>query len=110
VVAVSDFLVNDREGMRTLAVLPTIAEDLPEQIREGLARRRLLAAGQPCPCGARPTTFNRAMRRAIEARRRKGLPGPVIHVTIEHEDDCPATDENLAEVAAEHGVDLRWWA
>ncbi len=105
----SDIFAFRQDGLTTVAVVPTITEDLPEQIREGLARRRLLATGQPCPCGARPVQLNRAQRREIEARKRKGLPGRVYRVTVEHEPDCPATDENLNRLAAEHGVTIRRW-
>jgi hypothetical protein len=109
VVAVTDVFAFKRDGLTAVAVVPTISEELPEQIREGLARRRLVATGQPCPCGAQPIRLNRAQRREMEARRRKGLPGPVFRITIKHEDDCPAADENLAALAAEHGITIRRW-
>lgn len=105
----TDVFHGHRDGLSTAAILPTISEDLPAEIREGLARRRLNALGQPCPCGAQPFRLNRQQRREIETRKRRGLPGQVIRVVIEHEDDCPATDENLDALAAKHGVTIRRW-
>lgn len=105
----TDVFHGDRDGLSATTIVPTIGEDLPAPIREGLARRRLVALGKPCPCGAQPYRLNRAQRREIEARKRRGLPGQVIRVTIEHEDDCPATDENLDALAAEHGATIRRW-
>jgi hypothetical protein len=41
------------EGIGTvLAVLPTIPEDAPYKVREGIARRRIAATTGTCPCGA----------------------------------------------------------
>jgi hypothetical protein len=39
-------------GGRALAVLPSIPEDAPFKVREGLARRRITATTGRCPCGA----------------------------------------------------------
>jgi hypothetical protein len=105
---VTDFIKSKVDGLTALAVVPTIDERLPPEIREGIARRRLMATGQACPCGARPIQLSRATRRRIEARKRKGLPGEVINVVIEHEDDCPATNDALAAAAEKHGISMRW--
>ncbi len=105
----TDILSRNIDGLTALAVVPTIAEDLPAEIREGLARRRLLATGQTCPCGAQPPQLNRRQRREIEARRRRGLPGTVVHVTVLHENDCPASDDALDALASQHGIELRKW-
>lgn len=41
------------DGIGTvLAVLPTIPEDAPYKVREGIARRRIAATTGTCPCGA----------------------------------------------------------
>jgi hypothetical protein len=37
---------------RVLAVVPTIPEDAPWRIREGIARRRISVVTGRCPCGA----------------------------------------------------------
>jgi hypothetical protein len=65
-----------------------IPDDEPEQIREGLARRALVARGRPCPCGAR-LDLNRAARRA----RSRGL--TFAEVRVYHEDGCPAVGAEL---------------
>lgn len=42
------------DGIGTaLVVLPVIPEDAPYRVREGIARRRLVAVSGACPCGAR---------------------------------------------------------
>jgi hypothetical protein len=98
------------DGVQAVAIAPTLAEDLPAEIREGIARRRLLLAGNPCPCGARPPRLNRRLRREMAARKRRGLPGMLIHCMIIHDEECPAASENLEALAAEHNIDLqRWW-
>jgi hypothetical protein len=72
-----------------LLVTIDIPEDAPHEIREGLARRRLCFTQGRCPCGAVFTRPNRAQRRAALAA------GTVLHVTIEHEDGCPAIDPRI---------------
>ena len=78
-------------GDRVLSVVPTIPDDAPEIIREGIARRRLVATGQSCPCGARLIRPNLAQR-----RRTNKLRGTT-HVYVWHEHDCPASTEALLE-------------
>jgi len=39
------------------AVLPTIPDDAPYRVREGIARRRIAAVTGECPCGARVDYF-----------------------------------------------------
>jgi hypothetical protein len=107
---VTDMFSRTIHGRRALVVVPTIAEWLPPEVREGLARRRLLALGRPCPCGARPPRLTRAQRREIERRRRKGKPGGVYRVAIEHEAGCPATGENIEAAATRHGLILGRWS
>ncbi len=106
---VSDVIGTEWDGERVVAVVPTISEDLPEPIREGLARRRLVTLGRACPCGARAPRLNREQRREIAARKRKGLPARVYRFVVEHEADCPACDQVLDELAARHDLMLRRW-
>lgn len=80
----SDAVVIDDYGRRSLYVGPQVPEAAPPVVREGLVRRRLVALGQPCPCGAVLAVPNRAARR--EARRA----GRALHVNVEHEADCAA--------------------
>jgi hypothetical protein len=57
-------------------------------LREGLARRALVATTGRCPCGAElvlPPEIT---------------PGAVTMVAVEHERDCPANDEAIAEAIA----------
>jgi hypothetical protein len=107
---VNDFLPTRLDGLSAVAVVPNLTEGHPPELLEGIARRRLVATGQPCPCGAQPPRLNRQQRRAVEGRARKGLPAQVIHIVIEHEADCPAGDEELQRIADAHGLTLRRWA
>lgn len=71
-------------GTRALYVGDAIREDDPPAVREGLARRRMLATEGHCPCGARVLFDPRII-----------APAATSH-TIEHASDCPAADANLA--------------
>ncbi len=71
-------------------------DDAPPEIREGIARRNLVAMGEPCPCGARFVMPNRA------ARRRATRNGEACRVTVEHDGHCPAVTANL------HAAIARW--
>ncbi|GAA1106814.1 hypothetical protein GCM10009629_58030 [Pseudonocardia alni] len=75
---------------RAVVIAPTIREAYPAEVREGLARRRVVQTGGTCPCGARMVLPNRAARRRAA---RLGEPGRAV---AHHTADCPATDENLA--------------
>jgi hypothetical protein len=86
-----EFKVTRIAGLKTLVVLLPVPDDAPAEIREGLARRNIVNRGGTCPCGAVATVPNRA-----ERRRRGG----VVSVQILHEDDCPATDENIRPALA----------
>jgi hypothetical protein len=70
-------------------VLADIPDQAPDDVREGLARRRIVAVDGTCPCGATLQLPSRAQRRAAA---RGGHPCPV---RVEHEDDCPAADRHL---------------
>lgn len=84
-------LVGTLDGERTLYVGPELEEGLPPVVLDGLTRRRLVSLGHSCPapCGARLVMPNRAQRRAARSR------GTVLHVDVEHEDDCPAIAPEL---------------
>jgi hypothetical protein len=85
-----DLVEIDVAGVPILVVLPTIPEDGPERLREGIARRRLVMINGRCPCGAERTLPNRAQRRAM--RRDVARGSAVWQVTVGHEVDCPAND------------------
>jgi hypothetical protein len=76
-------------GETVAFVLPRIPDDAPEEIREGVARRRITAIDGKCPCGGELVLPNRA------ARRKAVRTGTPVHMRIEHEDDCPAIDTAL---------------
>ena len=59
----------------------------PPELREGLARRRLVASTGRCPCGTELVIPDR-----LEAG---GASGAV----VEHEDGCPATADAVVERA-----------
>jgi len=77
------------DGDTVLFALPHVPDDAPEPIREGIARRRITAIQGRCPCGAGMVLPNRAARRAAKRS------GRMVHMTVEHEDDCPAVDDVL---------------
>jgi hypothetical protein len=66
----------------------SIPDDAPDAVREGMVRRRLVAMGRTCPCGARVVGPNRATRRA-----NRGV--SLQRVLCVHDDACPASDENM---------------
>lgn len=85
----TDAVLLDAHGKRTLHVGPRPVEGLPPRVLEdGLPRRRFVALGEACPCGAWVQVPNRAARRA----------GCAIEVPVEHETDCPAVDHALEAV------------
>lgn len=88
----TDAVLVDRDGRITDYIGPALAEDLPAVVLEGLARRRLTALGQTCPCGARFVIPNRAARRAAHKRGSVGLSVPA-----EHEPDCAAVCAELMD-------------
>ena len=90
----SEILSWSRDGEAVLSIVPPIPEDAPPTIREGIARRRLVATGKPCPCGARPLRPNRAQRRRAAKTSR------VTTVYIVHENGCPAVTETLTAAIA----------
>ena len=75
--------VGDKPGV---FVIPEIPDAAPEFVREGIARRRILAAEGSCPCGAVITRPSRAERRRAA---REGRPA---QACAEHKFGCPAAD------------------
>ncbi len=75
------------------AAVEPLPDGAPHDVREGMVRRRLVALGGPCPCGARMVGPNRAQRRA---QRGRGLQV----VAVVHELDCPASNDNLRRALA----------
>ena len=89
-----DLLIRDDTGRRVAHLLPRLDDDAPPLVREGVARRRLVQLGRPCPCDARAELVqpSRAERRRAHGR---GRPAPVRHAVVEHDDDCPAVAPEL---------------
>ena len=85
----SDLILFDLDGERSLYVGPPLLEGLPAPLLEGLARRRMVATGEGCPCGARLVVPNRA------ARRKAARAGRALEVDVRHEDGCPAIAAGL---------------
>lgn len=81
--------VREIDGQRIGYVLADPPENGPADVREGIARRNIVATGGTCPCGARMVLPNRANRR------RSARAGQVICVNVEHENDCPAVTSTL---------------
>jgi hypothetical protein len=77
------------DGDTVAFLLPSVPDDAPDAVREGIARRRITAVEGTCPCGAGLILPNRAARRAAKRA------GGQIRMTVEHEPDCPAVDETL---------------
>jgi hypothetical protein len=77
------------DGETYAFLLPTVPDQAPEAVREGLARRRITAVTGRCPCGGRLTLPNRKERRRATRSRRP------VHLRVEHENDCPAIDDTL---------------
>lgn len=92
-----DAIVTTVDGERALLVLPSIPDGGSDELREGIARRRLTTTTGRCPCGARMTLPNRRQRR--QAVRRK----QPLTATVEHEADCPAGDSRLRSLLQEVG-------
>jgi len=94
-----DVFTRTFNGVRAALILPTIPDDAPHDVREGVARRRIIMTTGECPCGGRFTGPNRETRRAILRDQRNGTPD-LWHATVYHEDNCPALDETLLAAIA----------
>jgi hypothetical protein len=64
-----------------VAVIPVVPDDAPYPVREGIARRRLVALHGECPCGA--TLSSQSLRQGAQA------------VEVEHDGRCPAVTAKL---------------
>jgi hypothetical protein len=79
------------EGIGTaVAILPTIPEDAPYRIREGIARRRIAAVTGECPCGAQ-VDYHAASKSGLNV------------AEVAHERLCPADTDKLVKA-------IRRWA
>lgn len=67
-------------------VVPILKEDFPTDLKEALARRRLMALTGRCPCGAWTDE--------------DGL------VLVEHPARCPGHNDDFAELLARYGVEV----
>ena len=65
------------KAMRRLVISDEIPEDAPARVKEGLARRRIVAMTGRCPCGA--TVPDVALER-----------GKLTVAVVRHEAGCPA--------------------
>ncbi|GAC1569979.1 MAG: hypothetical protein NVS3B18_01660 [Candidatus Dormibacteria bacterium] len=79
------------DGVRVAAVLPVVPEDASAEVKEAVARRRIVMLKGSCPCGAIRRLPNRAARRAAQ----HGRTPLRLKATIVHEADCIASDEHL---------------
>lgn len=67
-------------SMRPLVISAEIPDDAPPRVKEGMMRRRLVAATGRCPCGATiPSDV-------------KLVPGTVTVARVEHAATCPAIE------------------
>lgn len=73
------------DGTRAAFLSPVVPDDAPPEVREGIARRRLLYSEGRCPCGA---VLALPPRGAV-------TPGALHLGSVEHSDGCPATDDAL---------------
>jgi hypothetical protein len=89
---------------RVAYVMPNIDGDYPEELKQALLTRREATITSVCRCGARMLLPSREVRR--EAKRR----GEILRPKMEHEYDCPASDEGLLEIAVRHGHRFGRWA
>jgi hypothetical protein len=80
---IETFVITLPGGKNALYVGDSIRESDPPAVREGIARRRLVATEGRCPCGA-TSPFDPSV-----------VPPVLITEVIEHESDCPAADVNL---------------
>ena len=71
-----------------VCLLPVIPVDAPELVREGIARRRLVALEGRCLCGGQRLFA-------------PGANNQVAYLSFVHEDDCPAVDDILLDAIAE---------
>jgi hypothetical protein len=94
-------------GRRAQAVVLVIAEDAPPELREAIARRRLLQTEGKCPCGAE-LTGPECLTVALHRLRHSGLDVATVAIGARHKPDCPATDKNLHYLLNKYGVTIAY--
>jgi hypothetical protein len=82
----------------TLFLIPVIDDDWPQEFKSAVAIRREATITGRCQCGAMWSLPSRAERRAAVRERRE------LHGEMVHENDCPANDEAIGEIARRHGL------
>jgi hypothetical protein len=74
-----------------LCVIPPLMEDFPPAVKDAVDRRRRATLSGQCDCGGK--------RRLLKPR----------HLVLEHEHNCPASDDNLTKLGARHGLKFKRW-
>ncbi|WP_158228124.1 hypothetical protein [Pseudonocardia sp. MH-G8] len=87
----ADLIETTVDGEWAALVAAEIPDGAPAAVREGIARRRLVVTQGECPCGAVFRPPPRAERRAAART------GRVLHVRVEHSDDCPAITTHIEQ-------------
>lgn len=86
--------VGDSEAWKVgpaVVVVPVLRDTYPAALKNAIDRRRRASLHGACDCGA---------RRRVDQHGR---------LAYDHDDDCPAADANLDQLAADHGlVATRW--
>ena len=97
-----DMIASDVPGLGRVAfVLPTIRDEWPAELKDAFAVRRQATITGRCECGTVAQMPSRAERRAAQRE------GRMLHSWWEHETECPAGDEMIAEIIHRHGLDHR---
>lgn len=76
---------------RVMLVIPALIDDYPDPIKDAVDRRRRASLSGRCDCGAAWSLTRRG------------------HLDMEHEPECPASDEALDDLAAAHGMVFGRW-
>jgi hypothetical protein len=76
---------------RMMLVIPALADDYPDPIKDAIDRRRRASLTGRCDCGALWNITRRG------------------HLDMEHEPDCGASDAALDDLAAAHGMVFARW-
>jgi hypothetical protein len=86
-------LIDDDTGELVAFILPEFPDHAPDEMREGLVRRRLAALHGRCPCDAPMVLPNRAERRRARTEHE-------LRVRVDHHPECPGDDHNIAAALA----------
>lgn len=95
-----EFVETDIDGLRALLVVSRIPEDAPHWVKEAVARRRMATITGECACGGRRLPIPRQARRLIA--RGKAVAPSIL--TIQHNNECPATEVGFTEYAKQFGA------